>query len=181
MPEPDDDVACVTRCLRGDAAAFEPLVGRYQRVLFAVALRLVGDYEDARDATQNTFVRAYVKLETYDPDRRFFSWIYRIAINECLNLRRSRRPHEALTDRASRDRGPLEHLEASERRTELEAAMGQLNAEHREVIMLRHFSGLSYREIGEAVGVPDKTVKSRLFEARQVLAGLLRPRDGGES
>src|SRR5262245_37927861 len=88
-----DEVQWVARCLRGDSQAFECLVLRHQRVVFTVALRLLGDYEDARDATQNAFIRAYTRLETFDPTRRFFSWIYRIAVNECLNLRRTRRPH----------------------------------------------------------------------------------------
>ena len=67
MSEPIEDTVWVARCLRGDASAFEPLVTRYQRVLFTVALRLLGNYEDARDATQNAFVRAYERLDTYDP------------------------------------------------------------------------------------------------------------------
>jgi RNA polymerase sigma-70 factor (ECF subfamily) len=95
MWDSTDDVECVARCLRGESAAFEPLVARYQRVLFAVALRLTGDYEDARDATQNAFVRAYERLDTYDPSRRFFSWLYRIAINESLNLRRTQKAARA--------------------------------------------------------------------------------------
>jgi RNA polymerase sigma-70 factor (ECF subfamily) len=82
------DAAAVRRCLDGDHAAFEAIVGRYQQVLFNVALRTLGDYEEARDAAQNTFVKAYEKLGSYDPQRRFFSWIYRILMNECLNLRR---------------------------------------------------------------------------------------------
>src|SRR5689334_17897581 len=75
MQDGIDDAACIARCLRGDASAFEPLVTRYQRVLFSVALRLVGNYEDARDATQNAFVRAYANLDRFDPAHKFFSWI----------------------------------------------------------------------------------------------------------
>src|SRR5262245_48374007 len=97
MLEPDDeDVQCVARCLRGDTSAFEPLVLKHQRLLFSVALRLVGNYEDARDVTQNAFIRAFERLDTFDPARKFFSWIYRIAVNESLNLRRSRRVQEPL-------------------------------------------------------------------------------------
>src|SRR5262245_29938284 len=98
MSEPNEDVVWVARCLRGDTRAFEALVNKYQRALFTLSLHLVGDYEDARDATQNTFVRAYERLETYDPGRKFFSWIYRIAVNESLNLRRSRKVHEPVDD-----------------------------------------------------------------------------------
>ena len=73
MSDAEDDLASIARCLRGDPSAFEPLVARYERVVFAIALRLLGDYEDARDATQDAFVRAYEKLHTFDPTRRFFS------------------------------------------------------------------------------------------------------------
>ena len=98
MSDPNEDALWVVKCLRGDAQAFNPLVRKYQRVLFTVARRLVGDHEDALDVTQNVFVRAYEKLETYDPSRRFFSWIYRIAVNESLNLRRARKSSEPLNE-----------------------------------------------------------------------------------
>jgi len=170
------DVDCVARCLGGDLAAFEPLVGRYERVLFRVALRLTGEYEDARDATQNAFVKAFEQLHRYDRKRKFFSWIYRIAVNECLNLRRARRPQEALTERfdgADTQASPFEAFAQAEARGRIDRAMADLSFEYREVIALRHFADLSYEEMADAIGVPEKTVKSRLFSARQKLAGLL--------
>jgi len=173
MTDGNDERACVARCLHGDASAFEPLVARYERALFGVALRLVGNYEDARDVTQNTFIRAYERLETFDPDRRFFSWIYRIAVNESLNLRRARRPQEELGTSLEVAGGQTEAVEAGERAARLEKAIAQLSEEYREVVMLRYYVELSYEEIGAAVGVPEKTVKSRLFSARQRLAVLL--------
>jgi RNA polymerase sigma-70 factor (ECF subfamily) len=181
MAEPDEDVVCVARCLRGDSSAFEALVRRYQRVLFSVAHRMLGNYEDAMDATQNAFVRAYERLDTYDPNRRFFSWIYRIAVNECLNVRRARRPGEPLSDQmeAAHAGGPLENVEAMERSELIDSALVRLSEEHRLVVVLRHFAELSYSEISEAIGVPEKTVKSRLFEARQRLGELLGPQPGG--
>ena len=180
MAEPDDDVVCVARCLQGDASAFEPIVRRYQRVLFSVARRMLGNHEDAMDATQNVFVRAYQNLETFDPDRRFFSWIYRIAVNECLNARRSRRPDETLADALVDERAsPLEAVAALERSESIDAALVNLSEEHRLVVVLRHFADLSYTEISETIGVPEKTVKSRLFDARQRLGMLLRLQPGG--
>jgi len=173
MTDGNDERACVARCLKGDASAFEPLVARYERALFGVALRLVGNYEDARDVTQNTFIRAYERLETFDPDRRFFSWVYRIAVNESLNLRRARRPQEELGTSIEVAGGQAEAVEAGERAARIERALAQLSEEYREVVMLRYYGELSYEEIGAAVGVPEKTVKSRLFSARQRLAGLL--------
>jgi len=172
------DVDCVVRCLGGDLAAFEPLVGRYERVLFRVALRLTGEYEDARDATQNAFIKAFEQLHRYDRKRKFFSWIYRIAVNECLNLRRARRPQEALTERLDgAHSGPFEAFAQAEARGRIDRAMAGLSFEYREVIALRHLADLSYEEMADASGVPEKTVKSRLFSARQKLAGRLGMRD----
>ncbi len=181
MLEPNDDASLVARCLKGEPAAFEPLVTRYERVLFSVALRLVGDYEDARDATQNAFIRAYEHLETFDPQRRFFSWIYRIVVNECLNLRRSRHPNEPLADTMVTPGGAFEGVEAAEMSDRIQAALATLTEEYREVVILRHFVDLSYEEISDVLGVPDKTVKSRLFSARKRLAELLSAETrGGE-
>ncbi len=172
MTGPNDDAVWVARCLQGDASAFETLVRRYQRVLFTVAVRLTGNVEDARDVTQNTLIRAYERLETYDPARRFFSWIYRIAVNESLNFLRVRRPHDQLEDslEANAVADPVEREQMGER---IQAALMELSKEYREVVILRYFGELSYEEIGETIGIPEKTVKSRLFSARQRLAEIL--------
>lgn len=173
MLERNDDRELVGRCLRGDWSAFEPLVSRYERVLFSVALRLVGHYEDARDATQNAFVRAYQHLETFDPERKFFSWIYRILVNECLNLKRARHVDEPLADTFRTEGGAFEAVAAAEQHDRIQRALLALTEEYREVVVLRHFAELSYEEIAEALGVPDKTVKSRLFSARKRLSEIL--------
>lgn len=173
MPEPEDEIACVARCLKGDTSAFEPLVTRYQRVLFTVALRLLGNADDARDATQNAFIRAYERLDTFDPSRRFFSWIYRIVVNESLNLRRAQRPHEPLPATLETGADALDRLEARELSERVQGALMALSHEHREVVVMRHFADLSYEEIAETLDIPAKTVKSRLFSARQRLAPLL--------
>jgi RNA polymerase sigma-70 factor, ECF subfamily len=169
-----DDGAAVKRCLDGEPAAFEVLVGRYQPIMFNVALRMLGNYEDARDAAQNTFVKAFEKLGTYDPERRFFSWIYRILMNECLNLRR-RPATEPLVDTETvvSDSSDADTVEAAERKRDVRQAILSLSPAYREVIVLRHFAALSYEQMSEAIGVPTKTVKSRLHTARQQLAGEL--------
>lgn len=172
MVDSNDEAAWIGRCLRGDSSAFEPIVERYQRVFFSVALRLLGDYEDARDATQNAFVRAYERLDTYDPARRFFSWMYRIVVNECLNLKRGRRPSEPLGTAIEAGSRP-DPVEAAELHDRIQAALVALTEDYREVIVLRYFAELSYQEISDAIDVPEKTVKSRLFSARQRLAELL--------
>ena len=167
-----DDSAAVKRCLAGDSAAFETIVARYQQVLFTVALRMLGDEEDARDAAQNTFVKVFEKLATYDARHRFFSWMYRILVNECLNERRrpaTVRGTVPLVDLAAQAID-ADAVEAAERREAVKRAILDLPEPYREVIVLRHFAALSYEEMGEAIGIATKTVKSRLYSARQLLA-----------
>ena len=169
-----EDGAAVKRCLNGEPAAFEVLVGRYQKTMFNVALRMLGNYEDARDAAQNTFVKAYEKLGTYDAERRFFSWIYRILMNECLNLRRRPATEQLVdTETAVSQSSGADTVEAAERKRDVRQAILSLSPAYREVIVLRHFAALSYEQMSEAIGVPTKTVKSRLHTARQQLAGEL--------
>lgn len=174
LAQDQEDADLVAQCLGGDSEAFELLVGRHQRVLFTVALRMLGDREDARDATQNALVKAYFRLDTYDPSFRFFSWIYKIVLNESLNMLRARKhPTEPLpADLAALDT-PFEEAEIEERRRRVQAALLELPAEYREVVVLRHFVGLSYEEIAAHASVPVKTVKSRLYTARQRLGQML--------
>lgn len=174
-----DDLALVARCRAGETAAFEALVGRYQRVLFTVALRMLGNGDAASDAAQNAFVKAYRKIETFDPTRRFFSWIYRILVNECLNARRDRPPHEPLAPDLAAVGTPADVFETAERRRGVQAAILALPMEYREVIVLRHFTELSYEEIAETLHVPAKTVKSRLHTARARLAAMLMGLEAG--
>lgn len=168
-----DDVELVGRCLRGEVEAFEPLVARYQKVLFNLALRMLGDPEDARDVTQTAFVKAYEKLATYDPAYRFFSWIYRIAMNECLNLRQRRPSHESLDERLAAPDSPYFEAEAHETSERVQTGLLRLPAELREVLVLRHFLELSYGEISAALHLAEKTVKARLYSARQRLGQIL--------
>jgi RNA polymerase sigma-70 factor (ECF subfamily) len=174
-----DDLALVARCRAGDTTAFEPIVERYQRVLYTVALRMLGNADQANDVAQNAFVKAFQKLDTFDPTRRFFSWIYRILVNECLNVRRDGRSHEPIPlDLAEAGgRSPVDLFEHAERRRRVQAAILALPLEYREVVVLRHFADMSYEEIGDTLDVPAKTVKSRLHTAKARLADLLRGLD----
>jgi RNA polymerase sigma-70 factor (ECF subfamily) len=172
MADEDDSERIVT-CLSGDTSAFEPLVAKYQRVLFNVALRMVDDYEEARDITQSAFVKAFENLASYDSRHKFFSWIYRIAVNESLNVLKRRRPHAPLDPQLAARGGPLDALAASELALRVRTALMDLPVEQREVLVLRHFAELSYSEMAEALQIEEKTVKSRLFEGRRRLADLL--------
>lgn len=164
----------ITRCLHGDSAAFEPLVERYYRPLFRVAARMLDDPEDARDATQTAFLKAYQALASFDRHRQFFSWICRILVNDCLNVIRARRPSQPLEETLADPLGEVaDPVQAGELRRRVRQALLELTPEQREVVVLRHFAEMSYGQAAAALGVEEKTVKSRLYSARQRLCELL--------
>jgi RNA polymerase sigma-70 factor (ECF subfamily) len=169
-----EDAALVARCRAGDQVGFELLVRRHERVLFNVALRMLGNREAAADAAQDTFVKVYEHLDEFDFHHRFFSWMYRILVNECLNILRTQRVASGEIGCAvATEAGPFEKLERTERHRRIQAALMALTPEHRQVVVLRHFGGLSYDNIAAATGLPVKTVRSRLYSARQRLGELL--------
>lgn len=170
----DDDAEIVRRCLEGRTREFETLVERYERPLYNVALRILGDRDEAADVVQTTFLKAWEGLRTYDPAFRFFSWIYRIAIHESLNHRNSRHEFVSFPDLEADLPGPQESLERDDASRTVQRALLELSVEHRTVIVLRHFGGCHYREIAEILAIPEKTVKSRLFEARHALREILQ-------
>ena len=163
----------ITRCLGGDTEAFQPLVERYYRPLFHMATRMLDNREDARDATQTAFLKAYQALASFDRDRQFFSWICRILVNDCLNLIRARRPLQPLESVADPPDEAADPVQTAELRQRVRHALLELTAEQREVVVLRHFADMSYGEAAAVLGVDQKTVKSRLYSARQRLCGLL--------
>ena len=173
MQEPDDK-DLVRRCLKGDQKAFETLLDRYQKPIYNVALRMVSSNDDAADLTQTVFIKAYENLRSYDERFKFFSWLYKIAVNSSLNFLEQKKRNDLLGDQDV-SQGPVleEQIEASERIEKLDDAILQLKPEYRIVIVLRHFHDLSYDERGEILDIPEKTVKSRLFTARQMLKDLL--------
>ncbi|MGE3958211.1 MAG: RNA polymerase sigma factor [Vicinamibacterales bacterium] len=171
--ETADDSVWVQRCRAGDASAFEPLVERYHRPLINLAARLLGNRDEALDITQIAFVKAFEHLGSFDTNQRFFSWIYQIVRNECLNALRARRPSAPLPPDLAASGSPADGVEREQLRVTVQAALMQLSEEQREIVLLRHFTELSYEEIAASTGVPLKTVKSRLYSARQRLAGLL--------
>lgn len=166
----NEDNECIRRCLDGDADAFEGLVVRYQKPVFNAIYHMVQNREDAGEICQAVFLKAYVNLKAFDPNRRFFSWIYRIAMNDSINFLSSRRQTEPISPTfPSPAAGPEEGLETAELRRHMIEAIGGLSPDQRAVLVLRHFSHLSYQEIASTLQIPEKTVKSRLFDARQIL------------
>ncbi len=171
------DAEWVRLALEGDGRAFEMLVTTYERVVYSATYRMVGNAEDARDLTQIVFLKAYRNLRSFDPAHRFFSWIYRIAINESLNHLRQRRPNAELDDAIpSRTSGPEDEVQGSQVRDAVQEALLELSQDYRQAIQLRHFMHCSHEEMSGLLGIPEKTVKSRLYTARQLLAKALRRR-----
>jgi RNA polymerase sigma-70 factor (ECF subfamily) len=166
----DNDTMLVEACLQGDRSAFAQLVNRYEKPLFSAAYRITGSVDDAMDSTQNTFVKAYEKLHTFDTSYRFFSWIYRIAVNQALNLVSGRRGSTEIdTELPADSPNPEAAFDENENRRHLLRAMDRLAVNDRTILVLKHFQGLSYREIAEILELEEKTVKSRLFTARKRL------------
>jgi len=173
----DRDELIVEACLAGDRKAFELLVARYEKKFFNAAYRVLGDTEDAMDATQSAFVKAYEKLHTFDTSCRFFPWMYRILINESLNIVNQRKRFDELDERIPvRGKDPEEKYGDRELARHLQSAIRELKPDYRVIIALRHYQGFSYQEIGEVLRIPDKTVKSRLFSARRQLREILHRR-----
>jgi RNA polymerase sigma-70 factor (ECF subfamily) len=170
----DTDAALVLRYRSGDRRAFDALLGRHARQVFSAAFRILHDREDAFDVTQTAFLSAYEHLDRYDPGQPFRSWLYRIAVNQALDLARSRRPVETLAEETIDDRdGPDELATRDENDVVMQGALMQLNVEYRTVIVLKHLQGCSYEELAVILECPLKTVKSRLFTARQALRAIL--------
>jgi RNA polymerase sigma-70 factor (ECF subfamily) len=166
----DDDAALVRRCREGDRAAFEQLVVRYQKPVYNAGLRLLRDAEDARDVAQTTFLKVFEHLGDYDPKYRFYSWIYRIAVNEALDALGTRKSFEGITgEEADEAPGPERQVEGEQLSRAIEDALMRIKPELRTVVVLRHFLHLSYQDMGDILLLPEKTVKSRLYTARQVL------------
>jgi len=173
----ESDEVLAERASRGDDPAFEVLVDRYQRVIFNLTLRMTGNWEDARELTQDVFVKTWRGLRGFDPKLRFFSWIYRIAIHECLNhRRRSGRQEPLVGEPESREAGPERRIETLEVEAKIHEALDRLPDGDRQILILRHFLDRSYEEIAEVLRVPAKKVKSRLYTARQRLRGELEKR-----
>ena len=174
----DDDAERVQECLRGNRQAFALLVERYEKPVYNVAVRMLRNPEDARDIAQTVFLKAYQNLSNYDPQYKFYSWIYRMAINESLNILRVRGRNGGPVDdeHPADDAGPAESAAAHEDEVAVLAAIDRLKPEYRAVIALRYFADQSYEDMGQSLGIDAKTVKSRLFTARQMLKEQLAER-----
>lgn len=143
---------------------------RYQKPVYNAALRLLRNPEDAQDVAQTVFLKAFGHLADYDPSFKFYSWIYRIAVNEALNVLGSRKPFGEISgEEPDEAPGPERRVEAEQLSEAIEEALMSIKPDLRTVIVLRHSLNLSYQDMSDVLQLPEKTVKSRLYDARQLM------------
>jgi RNA polymerase sigma-70 factor (ECF subfamily) len=170
------DEQIVERALTGDAEAFGEIVRRWERRIFALAFGMLGREEDARDATQETFLAAFRNLRGFRGEAKVSSWLHRIAVNQCITRQRRAkvRNEAALDDEAEKDASsfatpleisPARVVEGRERSAAVRRAVNGLPVELRQVIVMKEFEELTFREIADALDLPLSTVKSRLYTA----------------
>jgi RNA polymerase sigma-70 factor (ECF subfamily) len=172
----DPDAALVLECRAGNRRAFEQLLVRYERPIFNAAFRILNHREDATDVTQTVFLKAYEHLDRFDPNQRFFSWIYRIAVNESMDMANGRRRAGSEVDvdaLVSDSAGPDETASRDQLDAGMQAALMELKPDYRALIVLKHVQDCNYEDIAAILECPVKTVKSRLFTARQALRDVL--------
>ncbi len=183
----NDDNSLIAACRAGRTEAFGVLVQRYQDRLYPTVLRLTGGAEDALDLLQDAFLRAFEKLDKFQGESSFYTWVYRIAVNLALSGRRRRRTTLRLGVGGGGTRGeafdppddptrsdPTHPLERAERDDLIQAALDSLADDHRAVVVMKEFDGLRYEEIASILGVPVGTVRSRLHRARLELRERLK-------
>ena len=169
----------IQRARRGESEAFGELVLRYQTSVFNVCYRLLHERAEAEDLTQETFIRAGERLQTFDEERVFGPWIRRVAANVCLNHLESRKRMIELDEERDADESqrPEAQVEVRERSQQVRRALASLPSRYRVVIELRHYQELSYEEIAAELNIPLSDVKSHLFRARKILAEKLHAPD----
>ncbi len=174
------DEQLVERTLAGEEGAAATLVHRYTTPLYNFAYRFTGNREEAQEASQEALLKALQSMDRFDPRYKFSTWIYRITRNHCIDRSRRRRPTAELNEGITADpgfadpdgsgfRSPEEHAIRTERGELLQRALATLGEKYREIIVLYHFSGLSYADIAETLQLPPGTVMNRLFRARNKL------------
>ncbi|MCB0120012.1 MAG: sigma-70 family RNA polymerase sigma factor [Anaerolineales bacterium] len=167
------------RARRGETEAYGELVTRYQTGVFNVCYRILHNRSDAEDLAQETFIRAYDRLYTFDLERDFSPWIRRVAANLCLNYLEAQKPVAELDEDRDEDKtqNPGEQVEVKERSEQIRTALASLPPHYRVVVELRHYQDLSYDEIANELEIPLSDVKSHLFRARKLLAEKLHAPD----
>ena len=179
-----DDRALIDRFKGGDQSAFEHLVLKYQNKIYSLCRYMLGNTHDAEDAAQDTFVKAYRNLNNFRPEASFYTWLYRIAVNTCLDykkrpffqslFRKSDEDEDYILEPVSDEPSPEKLYESKQLDLALRKSLGKLSLKLRTVIILKEIEGLSYEEIAEVIDVSVGTVKSRISRAREELKVLMK-------
>lgn len=177
------EISCLEKVVGQDQTAFEKLVVHYQPVVYRLCYRILNDSGAAEDATQETFLRAFLKIDTYDPSKRFSSWLYAIAHHYCLDQLRRVRPYLLTWDEApawaqvldQKDEQPEISLLQSETASEVQTWVAALPAHERTPIILKYWQQYSCQEIAQSLNTSTGAVKSKLFRARKKMAQVALP------
>jgi RNA polymerase sigma-70 factor (ECF subfamily) len=169
-----EEIEMVTACQDGDKRALATLVEHMQKPIYNAAYRMLGNPDEAADVTQTTFLKVFENIQRFDPKYRLFSWTYRIAMNEAIDQLKRRNRTESLAESPKSDTAlPQEEAARSQLSDNVQATLMELTEDQRAVIVLRYFSECSYEDIAQILRLPGKTVKSRLFTARQQMKNKL--------
>lgn len=172
-----DDKELIGNCMNGNRQAIEGLLFKYEKPVYNAAYRMLNSPDDARDVTQTVFLKVIENLHSFDPQYRFFSWIYRIALNESINCLKKQNRIDSLNQEPVSDTlGPEEQTGSDQMSDSMQQALMTIKAEYRTVIVLKHFVDCSYEEISQILDLPEKKVKSRLYTGRQLLKEALTKR-----
>lgn len=182
----EEELEIILRVRAGDTDAFEALVLEHQNKVYSLALRMVGNEEDARDMAQEAFIRAFNSLASFRGESKFSVWLYRLTSNICIDFLRGRAKRRTVSlnwEDEDGEEGELEipderfspeaRLERTELRESVRRGLDSLSPEYREILLLREINGLSYDEISRALNLEEGTVKSRIFRARKNLSEFL--------
>jgi RNA polymerase sigma-70 factor (ECF subfamily) len=176
------DAECVRRLQRGETDAFEILLRRHEKAIFNLVYRMIGDYDEAAEVSQEVFLSAFRAVGQFRGDANFSTWLYRIALNHSITRRKSlgvrqqrRVPIESADPLCDPQPGPSETLEKKQIRERVQHALSQLDPEDAKVLLLRDLQDIPYDEVARVLEIPVGTVKSRLHRARQALKARLAP------
>lgn len=176
--EINEDHMLIVRAKRGDSQAFESLVRKYQKPIYYLCHRMTGAHQSADDLSQDTFIKAYLSLPTFDESMNFFSWIRRIAVNSAINFLKKRKREKPLGDREMRvtdtpdvppQELPQDTLQKKQMEKKFKKALAELPDEQRIIFVLKVYENQSYDQIASMLKIPHGTVMSRLSRARQKL------------
>lgn len=178
----EEDKLIIEQIIKGDTNQFKRLIEKYQNLVFRVVLKIVGNNEDAREINQDIFVKIYESLHQYDPKYKFFSWLYRIAINSALQHVKQRKYSSSFDESPFNETTLTDNvidnvIDIEMRRRLLNKSINELSEKYKSVIALKYYANFSYTDIAETLEIDERKVKSRLFDGRKLLKEKLEKTD----